>query len=67
MLAIILLNNALLPDETLTAAKLELIRIAESRQVSSPSSTEDVTNEDIAEPIQEISSLDKRVSSDYKK
>jgi hypothetical protein len=38
MLAIILLNNALLPDETLTAAKLELIRIAESRQVSSPNS-----------------------------
>jgi hypothetical protein len=30
MLAI-LLNNSLLPDDTLTAAKLELIRIAESR------------------------------------
>jgi predicted component of type VI protein secretion system len=67
MLAIILLNNALLPDETLTAAKLELIRIAEYRQVSSPSSKEDVTNEDIAELRQAISSLDKRVSSDYNK
>jgi hypothetical protein len=37
MLAIILLNNSLLPDDTLTAAKLELIRIAESRQVPSTS------------------------------
>jgi hypothetical protein len=26
MLAIILLNNSLLPDDTLTAAKLELVR-----------------------------------------
>jgi hypothetical protein len=32
MLAIILLNNSNLQDETLTAAKLELIRVAESRQ-----------------------------------
>jgi hypothetical protein len=32
MLAIILLNNASLQDETLTAAKLELIRLAESRE-----------------------------------
>jgi hypothetical protein len=30
MLAIILLNNSSLQDETLTAAKLELIRIAET-------------------------------------
>ena len=67
MLAIILLNNALLPDETLTAAKLELIRIAESRQASSPSRKEDVTHEDLAELSQAISSLDKRVSSDYNK
>jgi hypothetical protein len=37
ILAIILLNNSLLPDDTLTAAKLELIRIAESRQVPSNS------------------------------
>jgi hypothetical protein len=65
MLAIILLNNALLPDETLTAAKLELIRITESRQVSSPNNREDVTYEDLAELRQTISSLDKRVSSDY--
>jgi hypothetical protein len=67
ILAIILLNNALLTDETLTAANLELIRIAESRQVSSPNSKEDVTNEDITELRQAISSLDKRVSSDYNK
>jgi hypothetical protein len=67
MLAIILLNNALLPDETLTAAKLELIRISESKQVSSPNRKEDVTNEDLAELRQAISSLDKRVSSDYNK
>jgi hypothetical protein len=50
-----------------TAAKLELIRIAESRQVSSPNSKEDVTNEDLAELRQAISSLDKRVSSEYNK
>jgi hypothetical protein len=65
MLSILLLNNALLPDETLTAAKLELIRIAEPRQVSCPNSKEDVTNEDIAELNQAISSLDKRVSVVY--
>jgi hypothetical protein len=35
MLAINLLNNSLLPDDTLTAAKLELIGIAESRQLHS--------------------------------
>jgi hypothetical protein len=47
MLAIILLNNSLLPDDTLTAAKLELIRIAESRQVPS-NSHNFVSPEDIA-------------------
>jgi hypothetical protein len=31
MLAILLLNNSILPDDTMTAAKLDLIRIAESR------------------------------------
>jgi hypothetical protein len=35
MLAILL--NSLLPDDTLTAAKLELIRIVESRQLPSNS------------------------------
>jgi hypothetical protein len=37
MLAIILLNNSILPDDTVTAEKLELIRIAESRQLPSNS------------------------------
>jgi hypothetical protein len=32
MLAVILLNNSSLQDETLTAAKLELIRITEIRE-----------------------------------
>jgi hypothetical protein len=57
----------LLPDETFTAAKLELIRIAESMHISSPSSKEDVTNEYLAERRQAISSLDKPVSSHYNK
>jgi hypothetical protein len=60
MLAIILLNNSLLPDDTLTAAKLELIRIAESRQVPSKS-RKFVSPEEIAEVSEELNVLDKNI------
>jgi hypothetical protein len=60
MLAIILLNNYLLPDDTMTAAKLELIRIAESRQVPS-NSRKFVSPEEIAEVSEELNVLDKDI------
>jgi hypothetical protein len=60
MLAIILLNNSLLPDDTLTAAKLELIRIAESRQIPS-NPRKIVSPEEIAEVSGELNVLDKDI------
>jgi hypothetical protein len=60
MLAIILLNNSLLPDDTLTAAKLELIRIAESRQVPSKP-RKFVSPEEITEVSGELNVLDKDI------
>jgi hypothetical protein len=60
MLAIILLNNSLLPDDTLTAAKLELIRIAESRQVPS-TSRKFASSEEIMELSEELTTLDKDI------
>jgi hypothetical protein len=48
MMAIIPLINSLVPDDTLTAAKLELIRIAESSQVPS-NPRKFVSPEEIAE------------------
>jgi hypothetical protein len=60
MLAIILLNNSLLPDDTLTAAKLEIIRIEESRQV--PSNLRKFASpEEIAEVSEELNVLDKDI------
>ena len=60
ILEIILLNNSLLPDDTLTAAKLELIRIAESRVVPSKS-RKFVSPEEIAEVSGELNVLDKDI------
>jgi hypothetical protein len=60
MLAIILPNNSLLLDDTLTAAKLELIRISESRQVPS-NSRKFVSPEEIAEVSEEPNVLDKDI------
>jgi hypothetical protein len=60
MLAIILLNNSLLPDDTLTAAKLELIRIAESRQVPS-NSRKFASSEEVMELSEELTTLDKDI------
>ena len=60
MLAIILLNNSLLPDDTLTAAKLELIRIAESRQLPSNSQTV-ISSEEIMDLSGELTTLDKDI------
>jgi hypothetical protein len=60
MLAIILLNNSLLPDDTLTASKLELIQIAESRHVPS-NSREFVSPEEIAKVSEELNALDKNI------
>jgi hypothetical protein len=60
MLASILLNNSLLLDDTLTAAKLELIRITESTQVPS-NSRKIVSSEEIAEVSEELNVLDKDI------
>jgi hypothetical protein len=57
ILDIILLNNSLLPDDTLTAAKLQLIRIAESRQVPS-NSRKFISSEEIEEVSEELDVLD---------
>jgi hypothetical protein len=67
MLAIILLNNAVLPDDTLTAAKLELIRIAESRQTKSTVTESAISRNDLLELRNQIHDLDKRVVSDHNK
>jgi hypothetical protein len=60
MLARILLNNSLLLDDTLAAAKLELIRITESTQVPS-NSRKIVSSEEIAEVSEELNVLDKDI------
>ena len=60
MLAIILLNNSLLPNDTLTAAKLELIRISESKQVPSKS-RKFVSPKEIAEVSRELNVLDEDI------
>jgi hypothetical protein len=60
MLAIILLNNFLRPNDTLTAAKLEVIRIAESMQVPS-NSRKFVSPEEIAEVSEELNVLGKYI------
>jgi hypothetical protein len=60
MLAIILLNKSMLPEDTLTAAKLELIRIAKSRKVPSNSRII-VSSEEIVEQFGEFTILDKDI------
>jgi hypothetical protein len=67
MLAIILLNNASLQDETLTAAKLELIRVAESRQCDSGSTKEGISSSDIRDIEADVTSLHKWVVSEHNK
>jgi hypothetical protein len=60
MLAINLLNNSLLPDDTLTAAKLELIGIAESRQLHSNYENV-VSSEEIMDLSGILNTLDKDI------
>jgi hypothetical protein len=63
ILAILLLNNSLLPDDTLTAAKLELIRIEESMQLPS-NSQKVVSSDEIMDLSGELTTLDKcRIST----
>jgi hypothetical protein len=60
ILAILLLTNSLLPDDTLTAAKLELISSAKSRQLHS-NSQKVVLSEDIIDISGELTTLDKDI------
>jgi hypothetical protein len=60
MLDIILLENSLLPDDTMTTAKLDLVRIAESTQVPSDS-PKFVSLKDIAEVSGELNELDRDI------
>jgi hypothetical protein len=67
MLAIILLNNSNLQDETLTAAKLELIRVAESRKASQGPSPGGISAPEFKFIEEDLTALHKIIITQHKK
>jgi hypothetical protein len=63
-LPILLLNNSILPADSLTAAKLELIRLAESRKLPS-NSQKVVSAEEIMDLSGELTTIDKDIVTDW--